>query len=316
MPGQFQWALDAPTGVWKNHALSSKVFRASIAETKTMQFVMPVDGYGRKMGESVTLKRVSNLTDPTSAVLVENQRIPEDTISFSTKAVTVSEWGRAVTFTNLSNELSPLEIPDEVEIALQKQMAKVLDKAAMVGFQNAKVKAIPTSETQITFDTDGTPSSAGVANLNYSHVEQIRDYLHSTLHAMPYSGDEYFSLAATKALRGIKQDPKFEVWNRYTNSEAKATGEVGKIEGIRFIEVNNTNVLSASKGTGSVQGEAVFFGADPVAMAQVLAPHLRVQSNGDFGRSLAVAWYGILNFDIVWDTANAGEANVVHFTSS
>lgn len=318
MPGQHTWTYDAPSGVWKNHALSKDTFRASIADTKTVQFLKAVDGFGRKQGDTVTLQRVSNLSIPTTGVLSETQRIPEDTISFSTKAVTVSEYGRAVPFTNLSNELSQIEMPDEVNIALQKQMAVTLDIAAIAPMKgtSAKIKAIPTSETAVTFDTDGTPSSQGIANLNYAHIEQIRDYLASTLNAMPYQGSEYFCLAATKALRGVKQDPKFEVWNRYTNAEAKAIGEVGKIEGIRFVEVNNTSVLSGSKGLNSVQGEAVFFGMDAAVMAQVLAPHIRVQSRQDFGRSMAAAWYGILAFDVVWDTANAGEAHIVHFTSS
>lgn len=316
MAGQFTWGFDAPTGVFKNHALSDKLYKAAVAQSKTMQFVLPVDGFGRKRGENITLPRVSNLSEPTNGRLSETIKIPEDTISFSTKSITVAEWGRAVAYTSFSNDLANIEIPTAIEQKLQDQMTLTIDKAAMAAFQNAKVKAIPTGEAALTFDTDGTPSSAGVANLNYYHVEQVRDYMYSTLFAPPFEGDEYFCLASTKALRGLKQDPKFEVWNRYTNPEAKAVGEVGKIEGIRFIEVNNPNVLSPSKGTGSVQGEAVFFGADAVAMAMVTAPHLRHAIPADFGRSNAVAWYGIAEWDIIWDTANAGEARVVHFTSS
>lgn len=316
MGQQHTWTYDAPSGVWKSHTLSKNVYRASIADTQAMQFLKTVDGFGRKRGETVTLQRVSNVTVPTSGVLNENQKIPEDTISFSTKAVTVSEYGRSVPFTNLANELSQLELPDEVNMTLQKQMALTLDIAAMQAFKNAKIKAIPTSGTQITFDTDGTPSSQGTDNLNYAHIEQIRDYLASTLNASPYQGSEYFSMASTKACRGIKQSPEYEVWNRYTNAEAKANGEIGKIEGIRFVEVKHAGALSNSKGLNSVQGEAVFFGMDAAVQAMVLAPHIRVQSSGDFGRSMAAAWYGILAFDLVWDTANPGEANIVHFTSS
>ena len=51
-------------------------------------------------------------------------------------------------------------------------------------------------------------------------------------------------------------------------------------------------------------------------MAEVLTPELRAEVKGDFGRARAVAWYGILNFGIIWDTANAGQARIVHVTSS
>lgn len=83
------------------------------------------------------------------------------------------------------------------------------------------------------------------------------------------------------------------------------------------MEVNNTNSLSATLGTGSVLGEAVFFGDDPVAMATVIDPELRAKESGDYGRSKGVAWYGVYGFDQIWyDSANAGEARVVHVTSS
>ena len=55
----FTWGLDAPSGVFKNHALSEKLYQAAVAESKFMDHVVPVDGYGRKMGESVTLKNLA-----------------------------------------------------------------------------------------------------------------------------------------------------------------------------------------------------------------------------------------------------------------
>lgn len=317
MAGQFTWTSDV-SGVLKNNALSSKVFRAAVADAKVIQFVNTIDGFGRNAGESITMPRSSNLDEPTSGALAETQRIPEDSFTLSSKAVTVNEYGRAVSFSAKSQVLTKPDLPREIEDALRRRMATTMDKTAIVAFQSAKVKAIPTGEAALTMDTDGTASTAATVNLNYYHIEQIRDYLASTLNCPPFSGDEYFCLASTKALRGLKLDPKFEVWNKYTTPEAKAKGEVGMIEGIRFVEVKNTNVLSGSKGTGSVLGEAVFFGADAAGMAVVDAPHLVYETNygNDFGRQHAIAWYGILGFDIIWDTANAGEARIVHVTSA
>jgi hypothetical protein len=42
-----------------------------------------------------------------------------------------------------------------------------------------------------------------------------------------------------------------------------------------------------------------------------MTPELRASIPGDFGRAKAVAWYGILEFDVIWDTDNAGEAKMV-----
>ena len=122
-------------------------------------------------------------------------------------------------------------------------------------------------------------------------------------------------MLSTKAKRGLLSDPAWEDWHKYTDPQAKYNGEIGRIENIRFIETNNNNALSNAYGTNSI-GEAIFFGADAVVMAVALDPELRAAVPGDFGRQKAVAWYGILDFGLVWDTANAGEAKVVHFGSS
>lgn len=314
----FSWSFDAPSGVYKSHEMSAQLRKAAIAQTKFMQFVKPEPGYGKKKGDSITITRISNLSVPTDGRLTENNKIPEDALTLTTVAITVSEWGRSVPYTSLAEDLSMFDLENIVQRALKDQMALVLDSAAASAFKStsAKIKAIPTGVSALTFDTDGTPSSAAVANLNVYHVEQIRDYMFSTLNIPPFEGDDYIALVATKAKRGVMSDPAWESWHKYTDPSAKYNGEIGRIENCRFIEINNTSALSGSKGTGSVLGECVFFGQDAVAMAVVLDPELRAAIPGDFGRQKAVAWYGILEFGVVWDTANAGEARIVHVTSS
>lgn len=312
----FTWALDAATGVYKNHQLSSQLRMAAIAETKFVQFCRAEPGYGKKMGESITITRVSNITVPTSGKISENERIPEDTVSMSTVAITVSEWGRAVPFTSLAQDLGKFDIENIIQKKLRDQMSLVLDNAAADAFQTAKVKAIPTGVSALTMDTDGTASSTATVNLNVYHVEQIRDYMYTTLNVPPYMDGDYMCLISTKGKRGIVSDPAWESWHKYTDPQSKFNGEIGRIESIRFVEVNNTGALSGSLGSGSVLGEAIFFGDDAVAMAVAQDPELRAKIPEDFGRSKAVAWYGILEYGLIWDTATAGEAKVVHVTSA
>lgn len=311
------WTYDAPTGVYKNHKLSSQIRLAAIQEAKFMQFVKPEGGYGRKMGESVTITRVSNVTVPSSDVINELDRIPEDTISLSTQAVTVSERGRAIPYSSLAVDLGHLDLENAIQRKLRDQLKLSMDITASAAFKEGQVKAIPTGVAATTFDTDGTASSAAVSNLNMYHVESIRDYMFSTLLIDPYAGDDYICILITKAKRGLMRDPNWVDWKKYTDPSAKYNGEIGRIENIRFIETNHTSALSDSKGTGSVLGEAVFFGADPVCMAVAQDPELRAKESEDYGRSKGVAWYGVYGYAQVWkDSANAGEARVVHLTSS
>lgn len=310
------WAFDAPTGVYKNHDMSMKLRHAAIADTKFMQFVDPEPGYGKKKGESVTITRISNLALPTNGRITEMQKIPEDNMTLTTVAITVTEWGRSVPYTSFAEDLSAFNVEGMVQKCLKDQMKLVLDGAAAAAFKTGQIKVEGTGVSSANFDTGGTATQAAVANLNVYHVEQIRDYMFSTLLVPPYEGDDYIGLVTTKAKRGVMSDPAWEPWHRYTDPKAKFNSEIGRLENIRFIEINNSAALDNTIGTGSVTGEAVFFGADAVAMAVVEDPELRAKIPEDYGRSKGVAWYGILEFGLVWTTANAGEARVVHWSST
>lgn len=311
----FTWTFDSPTGTYKSHAMSMHLYEAALQKSIFMDYVRPVEGFGRKKGESVTLTRVSNLAEPTSPVLLEGYRIPEDTLSLSTKAITVQEIGRSVPFTSLSDDLSEFDINQIVQKRLRDQMKLALDTLAATAFKKAKVKYVPTGLTSNNIATNGTPATAATENMTVFHVEEIRDYLFDTLATPPYDSDDYVGIFRTLGLRGIKRDPAWEEWHKYTDPQSKYNGEVGRLESVRFIETNHNSALK-KVGTSSVLGEGVVFGEDAVGMAEVLTPELRAAIPQDFGRQKAVAWYGLLAFDIIWDTANQGEARIVHVSST
>lgn len=312
----FTWSFDAPSGVYKSHEMSAALRKAAIAETKFMQFVKPEPGYGKKSGDTITISRISNLTVPSNGRLQENVKIPEDQLVVTTVAITVSEWGRSVPYTGFAEDLSMFDIENIVQRALKDQMKLIMDNASAASFKTGLIKATMTGIAAIQFSTNGVAPAQAVANLNMFGVEQIRDYMFSTLFIPPFEGDDYVCLVSTKGKRGVVNDPAWETWHKYTDPESKYNGEIGRIENIRFVEVNNTGALSGTLGAGGVEGEAIFFGADAVAMAVVIDPELRAMIPGDYGRQRAVAWYGILDFGVVWTTSNPGEARIVHLSST
>jgi N4-gp56 family major capsid protein len=314
---QFQWQFDAPSGVFKSHAMSQRLYMAALENSVFMDFIQPVDGYGRKKGDTVTLTRIAAISEPSSSNLTEGERIPEDSYSISTTSITVVEIGRSVPFTSFAEDLTFFDLENGIQRRLRDQMGLTLDSKAAAAFKTAQVKYIPTGLAAGTFDTDGTASTNASANWNVFHIEEVRDYLFDTLQTPPWQGEDYVAIFRTLGLRGIKRDPSWEEWHKYTDPQAKFNNEIGRIENVRHIETNHANAL-AKKGSSSALGEGVVFGQDAVAMAEVLTPEIRAQTNvgHDFGRSNAAAWYGILEFGIIWDTANAGQARIVHVTSS
>lgn len=315
---QYSWTYDAPSGVYKNHELSKKLFYSSLEDSVFMDHVTTIQGFGKKMGESVTITRVRAIAEPTSATLTEGVRIPEDQFRLSQKTFTVSEIGRSVPFTSFAQDLSVFDIENNIQRRLRDQMRLTLDTMAAAAFKSAQIKYTPRGPASGNFDTGGTATTSALAPWNVYHCERVRDYLYDTLYCKGVNGaNEYVGIFRTTSIRGLKNDADWENWHIYTDPSAKFNSEVGKIEQIRHVETNHANAL-ANVGTGSVLGEGVVFGEESVAMAEVLTPELRGQTNvgQDFGRQNAVAWYGILTFGLYWDTANAGESKVVHVTSA
>ena len=312
---EFTWTFDAPTGTYKNHALSSRLYEAAVENSMFMDHVRPVDGFGRNNGETVTLTRVANITEPTSAVLSESVRIPEDEFALSTQTITVQELGRSVPYTSLSQDLSKFDTENPIQRKLREQMRLVLDTLAAAAFKRTLIKYAITGAATNNITTNGTFGAASTANMNIFHVEEIRDYMFDTLRVPPAVDGDYIGIFRTLGLRGIKRDADWEEWHKYTDPTVKFNGEVGRIESVRFLETNHANALG-KVGTSSVLGEGVVFGEDGVAMAEAMSPELRAAIPSDFGRSKAVAWYGILAFEPIWDTGNAGEARIVHVGSA
>ncbi len=313
-----QWVPMTPQGPWRNRALSKKLRYASIAQTKAIQFVKPEPGYGRHMGETITIPRVRNVNVPTSAVLGRNQKIPIDQMALAQTQITVQKFGRGVEFDEETEILNVFDPKDYIQKTLMKQMKLVLDAVAFAAFKGCQIRFCPQSPTGGTITTDaGTTPAVATFNVSVAHLKFLRDYLAATIHTEPYEGDDWIGLAATKALRGVKDDSEFLAWRQYIQPEmAFYRGETGMVEHIRLIEITNGNGLSGAKGTGNVLGEMAIFGEDPVVLAEALTPELRYAIPGNFGLQRAIAWYGMLAFGEVWPTANDGESRIIYVTSS
>ena len=237
------------------------------------------------------------------------------------QTITIKEWGRGAEYTSLAKQLSKLDPEEALQKALKDQMREAMDNAAAAAFTStdAKICFIPTSLTGGTWDTDGTPSTAATVNLTKDHLGVIRDYMANTIHCPFYEGDHYIGLLATKALRGLRNDRVIQAFNLYLQKgDLLYRGEVGMVETIRLVEVNNEGALSDGIGTGSVLGEGVIFGDQAVGRIEIDYPHLRADPNyqSDFGRRHAVAWYGTVAFGVYFPTATDREARIVRLGSS
>ncbi|WP_157468629.1 hypothetical protein [Desulfatibacillum aliphaticivorans] len=320
MGNTLTWEFDAETGVYKNRALSGKLLKQSAQKFVFVQFTDKVDDFGKGKGESVTIMHYKNPDTPANnGMLDEHTRIPIDRLETGQVVIQIQEWGRGLEYTSLLKDLSEFDPKNMVQKGLLDQMNRCMDGAAAAAFKQGKIIYIPTSLTGGVLDTDGTPSTIATQNMTKDHVGMISDYMVNDIHVPPFDDDMFVCLATTKALRGLKNDRVLESWHMYLNKgDVLYKREAGKVDQVRFAEVNHENALSNSIGSGGVTGEAVFFGDEAVSRAEVEFPHLRANPNyqGDFGRTKAVAWYGIVAFGPTWQTANDREAKMIRWGSA
>jgi N4-gp56 family major capsid protein len=315
---EFTWTWDSPTGTYKQFNLSRRLYTAATADTVFVDYARAIEGFGLRSGESATFTRVAALPEPIDPSLPERELMPEDTFTLSTNQIPVKEIGRAVPYTSLADDLSKYDLENPIQQALRDQMQLSLDTAAATAFKTTPIKYTPTgtvgTPTSVV-STTGTPGAAATRNFIAYDAGEIRDYMYDTLLAPGWTNDEYVGIFRSLALRGIKNDANWEVWHQYADPDAKFNSEVGKFEGIRFIESNHARALG-KVGPGAILGEGIVFGKEAIGLAEAMTPELRAKIPDDYGRKKGVAWYGIVGFGAIWGTANAGEGRILHVTST
>jgi hypothetical protein len=124
-----------------------------------------------------------------------------------------------------------------------------------------------------------------------------------------YQSGDYFCVAWPSTLRSLKNS--LETIHQYTSEGFGMimNGEIGRYEGVRFIEQTNiakgTGMGTDASGvwSGGASDWAVFFGEDTVAEAIAVPEEMRGKIPTDYGRNRGVAWYYLGGFGIVHTSA-------------
>jgi N4-gp56 family major capsid protein len=305
------WVWDAPTGVYKDHQLSTDIRKEAVAECQFMKFVRPEPGYGVGKGQSVTITRVLQL--PIAGRVAETDRLPSGRPAIQTKVVQVSEWGYSVHLTEFEKNLTYFDITNPIQSMLRDHMTITMDSMCAQAFKLTPLKLVPLTAGSV-LTTNGSPG-ANVANknLDVADLRQIWDTLRN-LHVPTFKGGKYVGILTTRCARGIKTDPEYKDWLAPQNPDPFFNGYMKDIENFMLLETNALNSLADLAGTSSVCGEAVFFGADPAFLAVVQNPELRAGIPENLGRFRELGWVGTLEAGLTWE--QAAQARVVHVTSA
>jgi N4-gp56 family major capsid protein len=264
---------------------------------------------GKNRGDAVLFTKISNITTQ-GGTLTETSTIPKRGYTIKQGTLTVNEYGNAIPYTLKAKTLAEVSVDDIVKVVLRNDMAKVLDTAAAAQFKTSDYKATVTNTATTTFGTAGAALATASGSISDKNVRDIIDKL-KTLNVPRYDGKNYIAICSTNSIRGLYDF--FESKIMQTDASSLFTGEIGSYYGCRFVE--ETNHLSNTLGSGSVDGEAVFFGADAVREGIAIPEDVRIDIPKDFGRDNAIAWYYCGGFVKTWDYSSDTETRIIHVTS-
>jgi N4-gp56 family major capsid protein len=214
--------------------------------------------------------------------------------------LTLTELGNGVGKTAKLEALADFDINQPLHRALRDDMAKTIDAQVAQQFKDTLARYVCIGTATGALTTNGTFTATASADLNLYHLKQCTDQL-KKWNVQPLEDGLYVCIASVAALRGVKDDTTTGAWvdaNRYAGSKRLFTGEMGELDGVRFVQ--DTNVLSNSVGSGSTHGEFVIFGQDTVQEAVAIPEEIRVDVPRDFGRDLPIAWYMLAGWKIIW----------------
>ncbi len=314
MAGQV-WNTDNLGGFMYSDELSDYLRTELQPMSRFRQFCDIKEGKGHGKGDLFNWNVYSDVA-VAGGSLVETDVMPETNFVITQATLTVTEYGNSVPFTKKLDDLSKHPVKEVINKVLKNDARKTLDTAAHAQFDATLLTVTPAtagaSASAIVVETTGTPTATNAIAMNNTHVKLIADQMKER-DITPFYQDDYFAIARPTTLRSFKDD--LEALHQYVESGMSLiyNGEVGRYEGIRFVE--QTNI--ASEGwSGAVSDAVYFFGADTVAEAIVEPEQIRGKIPTDFGRSRGIAWYYLGGFGIVHNVTGAAQNRIMKWDSA
>jgi N4-gp56 family major capsid protein len=318
MSGQL-WGVNTLGGFMYSDELSN-VLRTSLQPVvKFRQFCDAKDamdkGLGR--GQAYNWNTYSDVATG-GKVLAEDEEMPTTSFTIKQQSLTVTELGNSVPYTGKLDNLSKQPVSEIIHKVLKNDAKKTIDGKAYEQFDLTPWKVQAASGTSTSAVVSVTSGSIGVTNnvaFRKDHVKPIVDLMKER-NVPPYQGDDYFSIAWPSTFRTLKND--LEAIHTYVDQGLVMimNGEIGRYEGMRFVEQTNIAKGGAEDSAtfvfpyrtadlwNNVASDWIFFfGEDTVAEALVIPEEIRAKIPTDFGRSRGVAWYYLGGFGIVHGAA-------------
>ena len=267
------------------------------------QFASVKTELGVQPGLTISMMTYDNLA--LGGTLTEGVPMVGKALSNSMKSITVAEKGNAVKVSELLLQSSFDDIMATATTLLARDYATVLDlELRDCALKNATVIfGRKTGANKITARGDITAENP----LTVATVKDGVEIL-ATNNAPKFEGNYYICFVHPHQSRDLRDDNAWINASNYGNPTQLFTGEIGRIDDVRFIET--TLMCNGAAGTDdpaykeNLKGDipvyqSVLFGENYYGIAFALPMELRDEPPKDFGREHGLAWYAIWGVDLL-----------------
>ena len=270
---------------------------------KFFQFAKIKTELGVEPGLTINMMTYNNLKR--GGKLTEGTHMKTQSMSSTMKAITVTEWGNALSFSELSFRSSFTDLMEDATKLLGNDYAITLDlmlrdvalSAPNVVYAREKSETMPSDKTGLKH------------GLTVCTVKDVTELL-ATNNTPKFGGQYYIGFIHPHQSRELRDDPNWIDASKYAQPNSLFTGEIGRLEDVRFIETTSMCNGAVDEGHEAYKADlkggaennqpvyqAVIFGEDYYGFAEALPVELRDDGVTDFGRKRSLAWYAIMGAD-------------------
>lgn len=311
MAGQL-WGTNT-LGGFMSSAKLSRVLRYAVQPlVKFRQFADPQPAVGKNKGEKFQWNVYSDV-QTAGTTIAETSAMPETNFVITQGELTITEYGNSVPYTGKLDDLSEHPVKEIISKVLKNDAKKAMDAAAYARFNATPLVVSPTGGTSpsaVTLVTNGTPTIINNVAFGKDHAKAIVDIMKER-NIPPAYGDDYGAIGQPTAFRTFKND--LESVHQYTSTgfQMILNGEIGRYEGVRYIEQTN---IAKEAWTNAKSSQIHFFGEDTITEGVAVPEEIRGKIPTDYGRSKGIAWYYLGGFGLVHSAA--AQARIVKWGSA
>lgn len=284
---------------------SKEIEFKALPNMRFMQFATVKNEFGTEPGLTISMLTYDNLA--LGGALTELTKMQTQAISGSTKQITVSEYGNAVSASELLVQSSFDDIMASTTSLLGRDYSLVVD---------CELRDVALSGTNRVYASkaDGTKVTAragldATCVLKVSTIKDAIEILATNNAPKAANGTAWICFVHPHQSRGLRDDSAWINASNYGAPDQLFRGEIGSVDDTRFIETTlmcngacpSTDpaydadlVKGASNGSANTHVyQAALFGDAYYGIAFSLPVELRDNGVEDFGRQRSLAWYAI-----------------------